>query len=299
MSRPLVGSARFSTCRAVVITLALLVSLLSSAKPAHADNVDQLIGQLDDDSVKIRLSAALNLTKLGDARAIPPLAKLLGNDDDKNVRSIAAAGLGKLVTAKTKSNVRSLAVNALQRAAKDDASEIVKAQASKALGELGVSGSSGSTTSSGGGSIYVNVGPMSSKTGSANDPKLRTLMQTTASKTLGRVASTMATTWPGGGAPSKAQLAQKGFQGFYVDGTLNELTVTKSGSSATISCKISMLLASYPDKSVFGFLNGGAKVQGSASASDIAMGSDDCVAAVVEDLISKKIVPTIRSKAGP
>ncbi|MGE0873019.1 MAG: HEAT repeat domain-containing protein [Kofleriaceae bacterium] len=296
MSRPPVGSARFSTCRAVVMTLAMLIASLSFLNRAHADNVDQLIGQLDDDSVKIRLSAALNLTKLGDARAILPLAKLLGNDDDKNVRGIAAAGLGKLVNAKTRSNVRNLALSALQKASKEDSSEIVKAQASKALAELGVSGSSGTTTSSGGGAIYVNVGPMSSKTGNGNDAKLRTLMQTTAAKSLGR--KSLPTTWPGGGAPSKTQLAQKGFQGFYVDGTLNELTVTKSGSSATISCKISMLLASYPDKSVFGFLNGGAKVQGSASASDIAMGSDDCVAAVVEDLIEKKIVPTIRIKAG-
>ena len=55
-----------------------------------------------------------------------------------------------------------------------------------------------------------------------------------------------------------------------------------------------MLLASFPDKSVFGFLNGGAKVQGSASPSDIELASEDCVSAVVEDLIAKKIVPTIK-----
>ena len=69
----------------------------------------------------------------------------------------------------------------------------------------------------------------------------------------------MTTTWPGG-APSKAALAQKGVAGFYVDGTLNELKVKSSGSGATISCKVSMLLADFPDKSVFGFLNGGASV---------------------------------------
>jgi hypothetical protein len=57
-----------------------------------------------------------------------------------------------------------------------------------------------------------------------------------------------------------------------------------------------MLIASYPDKSMFGFLNGGAQVTASASPRDEAMASEDCITAVVEDLITKKIVPTIRSK---
>ena len=60
-----------------------------------------------------------------------------------------------------------------------------------------------------------------------------------------------------------------------------------------------MLLASFPDKSIFGLLNGGASVQASGSANDIALAQEDCVSAVVEDLIAKKIVPTIITKATP
>ena len=115
---------------------------------------------------------------------------------------------------------------------------------------------------------------------------------------MGKAASHMQTTWAGGSAPSKSQLTSKGFQGFYVDGTLNTLTITTKGSSSLVECKISMLLASFPDKSVFGFLNGGAKVQASSSVQDIALAGEDCVAAVIEDLIAKKIVPTIKTKAG-
>ena len=137
---------------------------------------------------------------------------------------------------------------------------------------------------------------MSSKTGNATaDPKLRTLMNKVAIKTMGR-APHMPTTWPGG-LPTKAQLASKKVDGFYVDGTLNEVKVTTSGSTSTVSCKVSMLLASFPDKSVFGFLNGGAKVQGSSSQRDIDLGMEDCVSAVMEDLIAKKIIPTICTKA--
>jgi hypothetical protein len=112
---------------------------------------------------------------------------------------------------------------------------------------------------------------------------------------MGKTAKSMATTWPGG-TPSKSALAAKKIDGFYVDGTLNTLTIKQSGSSSIVSCKISMLLASYPDKSVFGFLNGGASVQASSSEKDTELASEDCVSAVVEDLIAKKIVPTICTK---
>jgi len=284
--------------RVAAVTAVLLI--LFGARLAHADAVDSLIEQLEDSSDKIRLSAALNLTKLGDGKAILPLAKVLGNDSDKNVRSAAAVGLGKLISASTKANVKKLAMSALTKAAAGDSSEFVKAQAEKALKALGGTApaetGNGGGTGGGGGGIYVNIGPMSSKTGNAAaDPKLRTLMNKIATKTMGR-APHMPTTWPSG-VPTKAQLASKKVDGFYVDGTLNEVKVTTSGSTSIVSCKVSMLLASFPDKSVFGFLNGGAKVQGSSSQRDIDLGMEDCVSAVMEDLIAKKIIPTICTKA--
>jgi hypothetical protein len=287
-----IGSVCNVALRVVVITLVLL----GFAARAHADNVDTLIGNLSDSSDKIRLSATLNLAKLGDQRAIPALAKRLQSDDSKNVRASAAVGLGQLVTAKTKAADRDLAIKALENAIANDDEDFVKAKAEIALGVVRktVGGSSTTTTSSGGNGIYVNVGPMSSKTGS-DDAKFRDIMVKTTNKTLGKVAPTMATTWSGG-VPNKQQLAAKGVNGFYVDGTLNELKVEKSGGNSKVSCKISMLLASFPDKSVFGFLSGGAAVQASASDKDIALAREDCVTAVVEDLIAKKIVPTIKTK---
>jgi hypothetical protein len=284
--------------RVAAIT-ALVVALTHGAR-AYADNVDALVRQLEtDDSDKARLSAALNLTKLGDPRAILALAKAVGNDGDKTVRGAAAVGLGTLVSDKTKSGVKNLAVAALRRAAASDASELVRGQADKALKAIGVDGSSTpSPPPPPGGAIYVNIGPMSSKTGdSAADSKLKALMVRTATKTMAKVASSMAISWPGG-EPSKAMLDAKATQGFYVDATLNELKVKESGSSTTVSCKINMLLASYPDKSIFGLLSGGASVQSSGSGSDVALAREDCVSAVVEDLIAKKIIPTIITRAG-
>ena len=285
--------------RATTIALRVLaLVLLLIANTARADNVDTLIGQLEDGSDKVRLSAALNLSKLGDPKAILGLIKRLdaNNESSKNVRSAAAVGLGTLVGAKVKGSQRDLAIKALRKAQAEDPSEFVKVQAERALEKIGAAGGSAPVTP-GSGAIYVNVGPMSSKTGGPNDAKFRTMMVSVSAKTLTRVASNMQQTWSGG-APTKQQLASKGFAGFYVDGTLNEVKIEKSGNTATISCKVSMLLASFPEKSVFGFLNGGAKVQGSTSQRDIDLGSEDCVSAVIEDLIAKKIVPTIKSKVG-
>ncbi|HET7502482.1 MAG TPA: HEAT repeat domain-containing protein [Kofleriaceae bacterium] len=302
-AREMTLSRVFRIARALGCRIAAIVSLLvvlGRSTPAHADNVDELIRQLETDgSDKVRLSAALNLTKLGDQRAILALAKAIANDGDKTVRGAAAVGLGELVTDKTKPSYKNLAIAALKRAAANDDSDLVRGQAEKALKAIGVAGPTPGPTpqQAGGGGIYVNIGPMSSKTGdSAVDSKLKALMVKVAMKTMSRVASGMATTWPGG-VPTRAMLDAKGAAGFYIDGTLNELKVKESGSSSTVSCKINMLLASYPEKSIFGLLTGGASVQ--ASASDLALAREDCVSAVVEDLIAKKIVPTINTKAGP
>lgn len=285
-------------------TMAALLVVLLRGAPALADNVTDLINQLaTNSSDKVRLSAALNLAKLGDPRAILPLVKAVGNDDDETVRGASAVGLGELVNNKTNSSVKKLAITSLQKAAASDSSQLVRDQASQALKAIGVTAPtpvqapSSASGGGGGGGIYVNIGPMASTTGdAASDAKLKSLMVKVATKTMEKVATNMAITWPGG-APTKAQLAAKSIMGFYVDGTVKELKVKEAGSSATVSCKISMLLASYPDKSIFGLLNGGASVQ--ASPNDLALAREDCVSAVVEDLIAKKIVPTIITKATP
>lgn len=102
--------------------------------------------------------------------------------------------------------------------------------------------------------------------------------------------------WPGGKDPSKRQISQKKVKAFHVDGTINELNATASGSSTTVSCKVSMLIASYPEKSMFGFLKGGAQVRSSSSPKEVQYAKEDCVAAVMEDLVARKIIPTIKSR---
>lgn len=109
--------------------------------------------------------------------------------------------------------------------------------------------------------------------------------------------------WPGGDAPTKSQLTSKKVKAFHVDGTLNELSESTSGSTTTVTCKVSMLIATYApqkngkvDKSMFGFLKGGASVQSSSSSKEVQYAREDCVSAVMADLVSRKIIPTIKSR---
>src|SRR5215212_4453534 len=115
-------AARRRRGRVIDVALAALVAVMMHAAPARADNVDTLIEQLDDSSDKIRLSAALNLAKLGDPRAIEPLVRRLRSDGEKNVRGAAAKGLGTLVTDRVKGKPREAAIKALSDAKNNDAS---------------------------------------------------------------------------------------------------------------------------------------------------------------------------------
>jgi HEAT repeats len=265
------------------IALCLLILVGGSSTIAYADNVDTQIAALKDKSEKVRLAAVLSLSKLGDARAIGPFITALTSDSDRNVRATTAVLLAKLVTANTKPSVRADIVAALTKAAADKES-IVKIDDT-------------SSTAMPAGGIFIEVGPMASKAADTT-VDYKAMMRKSSQKTLGKGGKDLLMAWPGGKSPTKSQLEQKSMQGFYVDGTLTELTVKQQGSSATVSCKVSMLIASFPDKAMFGFLNGGASVSASTTPSDIALAGSDCVDAVVDNLVAKKIIPTIRSKAG-
>jgi hypothetical protein len=286
-----------------LLVFVVVVLAAGTARTARADAVDTLVKQLQSDSASknVRLAAAVNLAKQSDQRIILPMVKVLGSDDDAQVRSVAAAALGKLITADTKPVLHDLAVKTLTLASQQDDSDDVKKQAAASLqlitgkaasvGPSKAGGGGGAVSTGGAGGVYVNVGPFT-----APDPKIRALIVRTAQKTLTSSEPAWMQTWGTGGVPTRPQLDAKKVAGFYVDGTLNTLTDKDSGSNSTISCKVSMLLTTFPEKSAFGFLEGHASVQASNTASDKALAHQDCVEAVIADLIAHKIVPTIKSK---
>jgi hypothetical protein len=274
---------RLAVSRVIVVALACALGVAVPAS-ARADNVTDLIKQLKKGSdEKIRLSAVLGLSKLSDQRGVQPLIDAL-KDSDRNVRAAAAIGLGQVVDPTTKPAMQKAAIAALKAAAKADKSDIVRSRARDAAKAIAALAASAGTTGGAGlppGSVYIDLGPMA-----ASDAKLKQAMRATAQATFGKSAKSWATAWPGGKTPTAAQLT--GINAFHVDGTVVDVKV----SGDVVSCKISMLIATYPDKSMFGFLKGGASVQGGTTDRDKA----DCVSAVVEDMVMKKIVPTIQTK---
>jgi HEAT repeats len=267
---------------------------MTASRRADAGKVDELVTQLASaPDYKVRLSAALTLAKLGDDAAIPAFVGAL-SDVNKTVRGVAAASLGKIIDSTTRPAVRKRAIVALETAAKRDSNAFVRKQAQKALDALGALRETGAAPVSTGG-IYINVGSMEAETD--DSARMRKLMRRTTLEVLSKRAPRMMTAWPGAGEPSRRQLRAKNVNAFYVDGTLNKLDVRSQGASTLVSCKVSMLLATYPERSMFGFLSGGAKVQAGSSPREIQYAKDDCVSAVVDSLIASKVIPAIRTRA--
>jgi hypothetical protein len=280
-----------TSMRSWVLAVLIPVFVLLFQGTAAADTVDRLIVQLKGESdYKLRLSAAITLSKLGDKRAIPALTKALSDSND-GVRGAAAASLGALVDGSTDQKTRKSVLGLLDGLAKRDGSELVRNAAQRAQERIRKVPAQSSPS----GGIYVNIGVMANK--AAQSPgKLKQLMRTTTEQTISKRASSMMTSWPAGGEPSTQQLRANKTSAFYIDGTLVAVETQSKGGSTLVSCKVSMLIASFPEKSMFAFLDGGARVESGSSPSEIQYAQEDCVTAVVEDLVSRKIIPVIQQK---
>ena len=277
--------------RVHLFLLPLLLVLVIPAERAYADDrVDRLARQMlraSDD--RVRLSAAVNLARTGNPRAIPAFVRAL-RDDDESVRGVAATALGRLVDEDSSADVRQRVLAALRRVGQDQREESFVRQRARASFQAIRALPDPRTGRPG---VYVDVGPMSDE--SRRSSRMRAAMRETVRSAIDGAGGEIATAWPGGD-PSRAELRENGAQAFHVDGTLTELTTERRGRNTVISCKVSMLIATYPEKSMFGFLNGGANVQTGSSSSQVERGERDCVLAVLENLVSSRVIPTIEDR---
>ena len=121
--------------RALAVVAACLVL---GAGVAAADAIDQSVRQLGnvDASYKVRLAAALALSKSKDARAVIAIADALTNDDDTTIRRVSALALEKMIDSRTPEDALELGLESLERAAQNDANAKVKDTAAIALKAL-------------------------------------------------------------------------------------------------------------------------------------------------------------------
>ena len=232
---------------------------------------------------KLRMSAAVYLSAFGDLRAIPVLLETLSKDDEESVRRAAAASVGMLVATGASTRQKSRVIAALEAAKRGDASATVRKEATRALAWIARLPSE---------LIYIHVGSMSVKTDGTRG--MAALMREAVERSIAKSGTT--TLWPGDREPRAREPRSRDTQVFDVVATLASLTVEPKGSAMMVSCKLEMMVATYPERVVFGFVGGGARVQASSSASEVEDAKQDCVSAVVEDLTAKKIIPTIEMR---
>src|SRR6476660_9558123 len=117
--------------RALAMLAGCLVLCLASMATARADTLGDQVTTLADASAsyKERLASALALSKSKDARAVIALADALTRDGNATVRRVSALSLEKTVDAHTPDDAKSIAFEALDKAAAVDSDASVRQSA--------------------------------------------------------------------------------------------------------------------------------------------------------------------------
>ncbi|HEY7371695.1 MAG TPA: HEAT repeat domain-containing protein [Polyangia bacterium] len=260
------------------VILALLMTAAASTRAAAAGDVriDDLCRAVNEDgNYKVRVQAALVLGKLGDARAVQPLIKALG-DQNKSVRGIAASALGQLGDG--------AAVDPLRDLLRRESDPFVRGQAEKAMAALSGGGAGGKRAK-----IYVNFGAFVGGVKSAG-PESSKILHEALSRELGKLAIVTLTLSP----TEQHNFGKSGMSGFYIDGNITKLE--DSGGNET-SCDVKVMVARWPQKSIIMWTNAGASVQSGSRPRDKENARRDCLEASARGL-SEDLVNFLKQQGG-
>ena len=288
--------------------LAVFTACLLCSGTAVADSVDGAVSQLHStsSSYKVRLSAALALSKSKDPRAILALADALQNDTEATVRRVSALALEKMIDGRTPEDAKTLGLDALNQASTLDKDPKVRSTASdalKSLAQFRKKAPAKSTGSTKGPSVFVNVDPMidqSKKLSKDAGARLNTIVKTNVEKTG------YATSWPGGTSlPTSADLSSSKSRGFIVASTVKKVEVTKSSAGTQVSCTLTIRVAPWQGKdggekweaNKAASASGSAKAMTGTRDKDIEGGVRDCIEAVADDVTNRQVVPFLKKVA--
>ena len=286
--------------RVLAVLTACLVVLC--AVSARADTIDQNVRELanHDKSYKVRLAAALALSKSKDARAVLALADALDKDDDPTVRRVSAIALEKTIDRSTPDDALTLAIDALEKAVKTDGDTKVRDTAKKALRAVSIfkKGKTQEVVSSPGSAVFVNIDPaidQSQKAPSDGTERVTKVVKKSVEKTG------YATSWPGG-LPSNSELVTAKTRGYIVASTVKKVDIQRSGHQTQIACTVAIRVAPWAGKdggekweaNKAASASGSAKAMTGNSEREVAGGVRDCLEAVSEDVTSRQVVPFLK-----
>jgi hypothetical protein len=272
------------------------------AGTAAADTVQTGVRQLGSDAAyKVRLAAALSLSKSKDARAVIALEGALRHDREAAIRRVSALALERMIDARTAEDAKELGLAALERASKTDTDLKVRETALRALRTLSGLRRSGRPRADAP-AVFVNID-------TATDPTRKLPSDGSARLTrivkLGIERTGYATSWPGGLLPTSAELTMNRSRAFIVASTVKKIDISKLGGQTLIACTLVLRIAPWSGKDggERWEANRAASASGSAKATtgnrprDIQSGVRDCVEAVAEDVTSRQVVPFLKRLA--
>ena len=282
--------------------------LLLWGPAARADTIDTSIRQMADSSYKVRLAAALALSKSRDPRAVIALADALLKDDDSTVRRVAALALGKMIDARTAEDARELGLDALAEAAANDLDHKVRTTAAHAQQDL--SGLRRKKRDPRGDKpdargerpgVFVNIDSTTDQSKVAPSDAGERLAKIVR-KSVERTG--YSTSWPGG-LPTQTDLSSAHSRAFIIASTVKKIEISKVSRQTQISCKVEIRVAPWSgsDGGEKWEANKAASASGSAKAvtgntdREIAGGVRDCLEAVAEDVTARQVMPFLKRLA--
>jgi hypothetical protein len=286
--------------------------LLLCGRAAGADTIDTSVHQIAESSYKVRLAAALALSKSHDRRAVIALAGALRSDDDSTIRRVAALALGKVLDARTADDARDIAFDALAEAAIADPDPAVRTTAARIQQEL----------------AWLRRKKRDARP-DVRDPKIdprperpdvfvniegttdqSRVAPSDAGERLARIVrrtverTGYATSWPGG-LPTQTDLVSNHSRAFIVASTVKQIDVSKVSRQTQIICKLEIRVAPWSgidggerwEANKAASASGSAKAMTGNSDREIAGGMRDCLEAVAEDVTARHIMPFLKRLA--
>jgi len=280
-------------------------SLLLCRGVAWADTIDSNIRHMADSSYKVRLAAALALSKSRDPRAVIALAGALTRDDHPTVRRVAALALDKMLDDSTAEPARELGLEAVAHAAAGDRDPQVRDTALRVQQDLvGLRRKKREPrpdTRSDKPEVFVNID---------NATDQSKIAPRDATERLGRIVrrsiehSGYATRWPGG-LPTQIELTTNHARAFIVASTVRKIEISKLSHGTQVSCKLDIRIAPWSgtdggekwEANKAASASGSAKATTGSSEREIASGIHDCLEAVAEDVTTRQVLPFLKRLA--
>jgi HEAT repeats len=291
--------------RALAVVAACLVGLC--ARRAGADAIAKNVAQLSGGgNYKVRLAAALALSKSRDARAVIAIADALDKDEQATIRRVSALALEKMMDARTPDDARELGLQALEHAVATDGDPKVRDTARKALRALaGLRRAHRSRIHEpprgDKPEVFVNIDTTTDQSRRAprDAPERITRVVKQGIEKTG-----YATSWPGG-LPTSAELTSSRSRAFIVASTVKKIELSRVGHQTQIACTVAIRVAPWSGKdggekweaNKAASASGSAKATTGNSDREVTSGVKDCLEAVSEDVTSRQVLPFLKHLA--